>query len=171
MRAGVSIVDPGTTWGIDLDRHPLGTDVTILPGTELHGATGCGPPTPSSGPDSTLTDVVIGEGARVTRTHGSGSRSSAPGPPVGTVHPYLRPGTVLGEEGKIGAFYETKNVTHRPRFQALPIRAMPGTRKSAKTSNIGCGNIIANYDGVSRKHRTVIGSEVPPAPTPFSWRR
>src|SRR5690625_4297065 len=71
MEAGVTVVDPATTWidvGVQLEQ-----DVTLLPGTQLQGgtrvATGA-----VVGPDSTLADVVIGAGATVTRTHGSDSQ-------------------------------------------------------------------------------------------------
>src|SRR5690606_25386826 len=37
MRDGVTVVDPGTTW-IDVDVQ-LDRDVTVLPGTQLHGST------------------------------------------------------------------------------------------------------------------------------------
>src|SRR5690625_6110702 len=40
MRAGVTIVDPSTTW-IDADVS-IGQDATILPGVQLHGATDIG---------------------------------------------------------------------------------------------------------------------------------
>src|SRR5699024_10251756 len=99
MEAGVTVVDPATTW-IDVDVQ-LEQDVTLLPGTQLQGgtrvATGA-----VVGPDSTLTDVVIGAGATVTRTHGSDSHIDD-GATVGPFT-YLRPGVHLGERGKLGAF-------------------------------------------------------------------
>lgn len=153
MRAGVSIVDPGTTW-IDATVR-LAEDVTLLPGTQLHGATQVARDA-VVGPDTTLTDVQVGEGASVTRTHGAGARIGA-GASVGPFT-YLRPGTVLGEEGKIGAFYETKNVTVG-RGSKLSHLGYAGDAEIGEYTNIGCGNITANYDGVS-KHRTVIGSHV-----------
>ncbi|MUK02256.1 bifunctional UDP-N-acetylglucosamine diphosphorylase/glucosamine-1-phosphate N-acetyltransferase GlmU [Vibrio cholerae] len=153
MLAGVSIVDPATTW-IDA-TVVLEEDTTILPGTQLHGETVVARDA-VVGPDTTLTDVVIGEGAHVVRTHGSGARIGA-GASVGPFT-YLRPGTVLGEEGKIGAFYETKNVTVG-RGSKLSHLGYAGDTEIGEYTNIGCGNITANYDGVS-KHRTVIGSHV-----------
>ncbi|NJC21773.1 bifunctional UDP-N-acetylglucosamine pyrophosphorylase/glucosamine-1-phosphate N-acetyltransferase [Arthrobacter pigmenti] len=153
MRAGVTIVDPASTWvdvGVELDE-----DVTLLPGTQLHGATQVARDA-VVGPDCTLTDVVIEEGAKVVRTHGSGARIGA-GASVGPFT-YLRPGTVLGESGKIGAFYETKNVTIG-RGSKLSHLGYAGDAEIGENTNIGCGNITANYDGVN-KHRTIIGSEV-----------
>ena len=153
MRAGVSIVDPATTW-ID-STVTFGTDVTLLPGTQLHGATHVAG-NAVVGPDCTLTNVVIDEGATVTRTHGSDSRIG-PNAKVGPFT-YLRPGTQLGEKGKIGAFYETKNVIIG-KGSKLSHLGYAGDAEIGENSNIGCGNITANYDGVN-KHRTVIGSEV-----------
>ncbi|MBG6224126.1 bifunctional UDP-N-acetylglucosamine pyrophosphorylase/glucosamine-1-phosphate N-acetyltransferase [Arthrobacter sp. CAN_A2] len=153
MLAGVTVVDPATTW-IDA-TVVLEEDVTILPGTQLHGGTVVARDA-VVGPDTTLTDVVIGEGAHVVRTHGSGARIGA-GASVGPFT-YLRPGTVLGEDGKIGAFYETKNVTVG-RGSKLSHLGYAGDAEIGEYTNIGCGNITANYDGVD-KHRTVIGSHV-----------
>jgi bifunctional UDP-N-acetylglucosamine pyrophosphorylase/glucosamine-1-phosphate N-acetyltransferase len=153
MRAGVTVVDPATTW-ID-STVTLDEDVRILPNTQLHGSTTVARDA-VVGPDSTLRDVRIGEGATVTRTHGTGAvigAEAAVGP-----FTYLRPGTVLGETGKIGAFYETKNVTIG-RGSKLSHLGYAGDAEIGEDTNIGCGNITANYDG-EKKHRTVIGSGV-----------
>ncbi|WP_288027023.1 bifunctional UDP-N-acetylglucosamine diphosphorylase/glucosamine-1-phosphate N-acetyltransferase GlmU [Arthrobacter sp.] len=153
MRRGVTVIDPATTW-ID-STVELDEDVTILPGTQLHGKTTVARDA-VVGPDSTLTDVQIADGAEVTRTHGSGAIIGA-GAHVGPFT-YLRPGTVLGADGKIGAFYETKNVTIG-RGSKLSHLGYAGDAEIGEDTNIGCGNITANYDGVN-KHRTVIGSGV-----------
>nr|WP_218063147.1 bifunctional UDP-N-acetylglucosamine diphosphorylase/glucosamine-1-phosphate N-acetyltransferase GlmU [Arthrobacter sp. SDTb3-6] len=153
MRRGVTVIDPATTW-ID-STVELDEDVTILPGTQLHGKTTVARDA-VVGPDSTLTDVQIAERAEVTRTHGSGAVIGE-GAHVGPFT-YLRPGTVLGADGKIGAFYETKNVTIG-RGSKLSHLGYAGDAEIGEDTNIGCGNITANYDGVN-KHRTVIGSGV-----------
>ncbi|WP_240629805.1 bifunctional UDP-N-acetylglucosamine diphosphorylase/glucosamine-1-phosphate N-acetyltransferase GlmU [Specibacter cremeus] len=153
MRAGVTVVDPATTW-IDA-TVTLEPDATILPGTQLHGATTVARDA-VVGPDSTLTDVQIGTAAEVTRTHGSGAVIGE-GAHVGPFT-YLRPGTVLGADGKIGAFYETKNV-RVGRGSKLSHLGYAGDAEIGEDTNIGCGNITANYDGVN-KHRTIIGSGV-----------
>ena len=104
MLAGVTVVDPATTW-VD-DTVVCEPDVTLLPGVQLHGATRVATGA-TVGPDSTLTDVVIGAGATVARCHGSGAvigEDANVGP-----FAYLRPGTHLGVGGKIGTFVETKN--------------------------------------------------------------
>ena len=65
MREGVTVMDPATTW-IDADVV-LAADVTILPGTQLLGATVVGEDA-VVGPDTTLKDCEIGAG-RPRRPH------------------------------------------------------------------------------------------------------
>ena len=153
MREGVTVIDPDTTW-IDVDVA-LTSDVTLLPGTQLHGRTAIGQGA-TVGPDTTLVNTVVGRGATVKRTDATDSRIGA-GATVGPFS-YLRKDTVLGEEGKIGAFYETKNVTIGARSK-LSHLGYAGDAEIGEDTNIGCGNITSNYDGV-KKHLTVIGSQV-----------
>lgn len=153
MRAGTTIVDPATTW-ID-STVTLEQDTTILPNTHLQGSTHIAEDA-VVGPDTTLVDTVVAASATVTRTQASGARIGE-GAAVGPFS-YLRPGTELGAEGKIGAFYETKNVTIG-RGSKLSHLGYAGDAEIGEYTNIGCGNITANYDGVN-KHRTVIGSHV-----------
>ena len=60
MRAGVTIVDPATTW-IDADVT-IGQDTVIRPGVQLHGATDVGEDA-EIGPDTTLRDTEVRDGA------------------------------------------------------------------------------------------------------------
>ncbi len=150
MRAGVTVVDPATTW-IDLDVE-LGRDVTVLPGTQLYGATSVGDGS-AIGPDTTLTDVRVGAGVTVSRTHGSESVLDD-GATVGPFA-YLRPGTRLGSDGKIGTFVETKKADIGPGAK-VPHLTYVGDAEIGEGSNIGASSVFVNYDGV-RKHRTTIG--------------
>ena len=151
MREGVTIVDPATTW-IDSDVK-LAADVTLLPGVQLHGATVVEEDA-VIGPDSTLKDVEVGAGARVVRAHAE-LAVVGPGAQVGPFA-YLRPGTTLGREGKIGAFVETKNSEIGDRAK-VPHLSYVGDATIGEGANIGAGTIFANYDGVE-KHRTTIGA-------------
>ena len=153
MRDGVTVVDPATTW-VDVDVE-LERDVTLLPGTQLHGATVVREGA-TVGPDCTLTDVEVGAGATVVRTHGS-LAVIGEGATVGPFA-YLRPGTVLGRKGKIGTFVETKNAKIG-RASKVPHLSYVGDAEIGEDSNIGAGSIFANYDGV-HKHRSNIGSHV-----------
>jgi bifunctional UDP-N-acetylglucosamine pyrophosphorylase/glucosamine-1-phosphate N-acetyltransferase len=150
MRAGVTIVDPTSTW-VDVTVS-LEPDVTILPGVQLLGATSVAEDS-VIGPDSTLKDVEVGPGAKVVRTHAElaviGARANV-GP-----FSYLRPGTVLGAGGKIGAFVETKNVQIGEGAK-VPHLSYVGDAEIGDGSNIGAGTIFANYDGTA-KHRTTVG--------------
>jgi bifunctional UDP-N-acetylglucosamine pyrophosphorylase/glucosamine-1-phosphate N-acetyltransferase len=153
MAEGVEVVDPPTTW-VDVTVE-LAPDVSLKPGVQLHGSTRVGRGA-AIGPDTTLSDVEVGERASVVRTHGSGALIGA-GALVGPFA-YLRPGTVLGERGKIGAFVETKNADIGAGAK-VPHLSYVGDAEIGEESNIGAGTIFANYDGV-QKHRTVVGSHV-----------
>nr|WP_281251986.1 bifunctional UDP-N-acetylglucosamine diphosphorylase/glucosamine-1-phosphate N-acetyltransferase GlmU [Krasilnikoviella flava] len=151
MQAGVTVVDPATTW-VDVDVE-LAEDVTLLPGTQLHGATQVSSGA-TIGPDTTLTDVEVGPGATVVRTHGSLSVIGADA----SVGPfaYLRPGTELGTKGKIGTFVETKNA-QIGEGSKVPHLSYVGDATIGEHTNIGAASVTVNYDG-QKKHRTVIGS-------------
>lgn len=153
MLAGVTVVDPASTW---LDAGvQLGTDVLIRPGVQLHGHCVVGDGA-VIGPDCTLTDVTVGAGAQVVRTHGSGAEVGA----HATVGPfaYLRPGTRLGTQGKIGTFVETKNADIGTGSK-VPHLSYVGDATIGEYSNIGAASVFVNYDGVA-KHRSVVGSHV-----------
>ncbi|NME80043.1 bifunctional UDP-N-acetylglucosamine diphosphorylase/glucosamine-1-phosphate N-acetyltransferase GlmU [Rhodococcus sp. 105337] len=153
MRDGVTVVDPASTW-VDIDVV-LGTDVTLHPGVQLHGRTVVAEDA-VIGPDTTLTDVQVGAGASVIRTHGTGSVIGA-GATVGPFT-YLRPGTELGANGKLGAFVETKNAQIGSHSK-VPHLTYVGDAEIGEHSNIGASSVFVNYDGVE-KYRTVVGSHV-----------
>lgn len=151
--AGVTVIDPATTW-IDVDVT-IGRDTVIYPGTQLLGKTQIGGYC-EIGPDTTLTDVAVGNGAAVCRTHGA-SASIGDGATVGPFT-FVRPGTVLGVEAKLGAFVETKNSTIGAGTK-VPHLTYVGDADIGEHSNIGASSVFVNYDGVN-KHRTTIGSHV-----------
>ncbi|PPK97251.1 bifunctional UDP-N-acetylglucosamine pyrophosphorylase/glucosamine-1-phosphate N-acetyltransferase [Kineococcus xinjiangensis] len=149
MLAGVTVVDPASTW-VDADVV-LEQDVTLLPGVQLHGSTRVATGA-VVGPDTTLTDVEVGAGATVVRTHGSGSTIGA-GAAVGPFA-YLRPGTRLGAGAKIGAFVEAKNAELGAGAK-VPHLTYVGDATVGEGSNIGAGSIFANYDGLTKAHTTI----------------
>ncbi|WP_127794007.1 bifunctional UDP-N-acetylglucosamine diphosphorylase/glucosamine-1-phosphate N-acetyltransferase GlmU [Agromyces sp. LHK192] len=150
---GVTIEDPATTW-IDLAVR-IEPDVTIRPGTQLKGATTVATGA-IVGPDTTLVDCEIGANAVVKRTDGT-LAVIGEGAEVGPFA-YLRPGTYLGADGKIGTFVETKNARIGDGSK-VPHLSYIGDTEIGVGANIGAGSITANYDGVN-KHRTTIGSHV-----------
>jgi bifunctional UDP-N-acetylglucosamine pyrophosphorylase/glucosamine-1-phosphate N-acetyltransferase len=153
QRSGVTFIDPLSSW-IDVDVT-IGRDTVIRPATQLRGATRVGAYC-EIGPDTTLTDVVVGDGASVVRTHGSESVIGA-GATVGPFT-FLRPGTQLGDEGKLGAFVETKNAQIGTGTK-VPHLTYVGDAEIGDHSNIGASSVFVNYDG-EHKSRTKIGSHV-----------
>lgn len=153
QRAGVTVQDPATTW-IDADVT-IEADAEILPGTYLHGATSIAAGA-VIGPDTTLVDCEVGEGAKIRRSEATLAVLGA-GVDVGPFS-YIRPGTELGEGGKIGAFVEAKNAKIGDGSK-VPHLSYVGDTQIGEGSNIGAGTIVANYDGV-QKHQTVIGDAV-----------
>jgi bifunctional UDP-N-acetylglucosamine pyrophosphorylase/glucosamine-1-phosphate N-acetyltransferase len=153
QRAGVTIVDPVTTW-IDVDVT-IGRDTVVQPGTQLLGVTKIGGAC-IIGPDTTLADVTVGDAASVVRTHGGQSTIGA-GATVGPFT-FLRPGTTLGDDGKLGAFVETKNAVIGTGTK-VPHLTYVGDADIGDHSNIGASSVFVNYDGET-KRRTTIGSHV-----------
>ena len=151
--AGVSVLDPATTW-IDVTAT-LAPDVTILPNTHILRATTVATGA-VIGPDTSLVDCEVGENATVRRSDATLAVIGA-GSNVGPWS-YLRPGTVLGDGGKIGTFVETKNASIGEGSK-VPHLSYVGDATIGRHVNLGAGAITANYDDVS-KHRTEIGDEV-----------
>jgi bifunctional UDP-N-acetylglucosamine pyrophosphorylase/glucosamine-1-phosphate N-acetyltransferase len=153
QRAGVTILDPASTW-IDVTVS-IGEDAVILPGTHLRGFTTIGSAA-TIGPEVFMTDTQVGKGASVIKSHVSASKIGD-GASVGPFA-YLRAGTDLGADGKIGTFVETKNAKIG-RGSKVPHLSYVGDAEIGEESNIGAGTIFANYDGIN-KHRSKIGSHV-----------
>ncbi len=150
---GVTVIDPATTW-ID-DDAKLAPDVTILPNTQILRATVIASGA-VIGPDTTLVDCEVGEDAIVRRTDATLAVIGA----EATVGPFsfLRPGTILGARGKIGAYVETKNA-EIGEGSKVPHLSYVGDATIGRGVNLGASTITANYDDVN-KHRTEIGDEV-----------
>ena len=140
MLAGVTIVDPATTWIEPAVR--LGRDAVIEPFTVLTG------------------DTAVGEGARF------GPHAVAIDAEIGprvTVGPfcYLRPGTVLEAGAKAGTFVEIKN-SHVGEGTKVPHLSYIGDAEVGPGTNIAAGNITVNYphEPGRPKSRTTIGRNV-----------
>jgi bifunctional UDP-N-acetylglucosamine pyrophosphorylase/glucosamine-1-phosphate N-acetyltransferase len=153
MRAGVTVVDPATTW-VDVTVD-LGRDAVLEPGTLLRGATSVGDGA-LVGPDTLLVDCLVGPDAQVVRTHATGAQIGA-GAQVGPFT-FLRPGTVLGDRAKAGAYVEMKNAVVGTGSK-VPHLSYVGDATIGAGSNIGAATVFVNYDGVA-KHATVVGDQV-----------
>jgi len=140
MLAGVTIVDPASTW-IDPTVR-LEADCTIEPFTVLRGSTTVARGA-EVGPHVVAADARIGPEALV-------------GPFC-----YLRPGTVLESGAKAGAFVEIKNSRLGAGVKASH-QSYIGDADIGEGTNIGAGNITANFphqEGLP-KGRTTIGRNV-----------
>ncbi len=153
MLAGVTVVDPGTTW-IDAGVE-IAADARIEPGTSLRGATAVGAGS-TVGPLSTLIDTRLGENVAVPHSY-LVECDVLDGCSVGPFA-YLRPGARLEDGAKAGTFVEVKNSTLGAGAK-VPHLAYVGDADVGEGSNLGAGTITANYDGF-RKHRTTIGARV-----------
>ncbi len=150
MLAGVTVVDPATTWvGAEVTLEP---DVVLHPGVHLEGQTSIGAGA-VVGPETTVRDSIVGEGAEVVRSHLVGAQVG-PGATVGP-YAYLRPGAVLGADVHIGTFVEVKGATVG-RATKIPHLSYVGDADIGEETNIGAATVFVNYDGVA-KHRTTVG--------------
>ena len=153
MRAGVTIVDPGSTL-IDA-TVTIGRDTRIEPGTSIRGASTVGEAA-TLGPHTTVIDCAIGDGAKVLHSYLVSARvddRASVGP-----FAYLRPDAHLHEDAKVGTFVEVKN-SKIGAGAKVPHLSYIGDADIGEGANIGAGTITANYDGRS-KHRTTIGANV-----------
>jgi bifunctional UDP-N-acetylglucosamine pyrophosphorylase / glucosamine-1-phosphate N-acetyltransferase len=140
MLAGVTIVDPKTTWidaGVELE-----SDVVVHPFTVLRGRTSVASGA-EIGPHAVAIDAAIG--ARVS---------------IGPFC-YLRPGTVLDPDAKAGTFVEIKN-SRIGAGTKIPHLSYIGDADIGDGTNIAAGNITANFPHTpgEPKGRTTIGSNV-----------
>ncbi|MFH8365955.1 bifunctional UDP-N-acetylglucosamine diphosphorylase/glucosamine-1-phosphate N-acetyltransferase GlmU [Streptomyces sp. NPDC018031] len=151
MLAGVTVVDPATTWlDVTVTVEP---DATVHPGTQLLGATHLGSGA-EVGPQSRLTDTTVGEGATVSFTVADGAVIGA----AASVGPYayLRPGTRLGTKAKAGTYVEMKNADIGDGTK-VPHLSYVGDATIGEYTNIGAASVFVNYDGEA-KHHTTVGS-------------
>ena len=153
MRAGVTIVDPAST-RIDA-TVTIGRDTTIEPFAQLRGSTAIGSDT-TIGAMSTLIDTQVGDGVTILHSHLTQARVDD-GATVGPFA-YLRPDAHLHPKAKAGTFVEIKN-SEIGAGSKVPHLSYIGDADVGEGTNIGAGNITANYDG-KRKHRTTIGAGV-----------
>ena len=153
MREGVTIIDPATTW-IESDVV-IARDVVIQPSTYLQGKTAIGEDA-QIGPDVTLIDCTVDEGAIITRTYANDAHIGVRAQ-VGPFS-YLRPGSELHKGSKVGAYVEVKNAIIGAGSK-VPHLSYVGDATIGEGSNIGAATIFVNYDGV-KKHRTVVGDAV-----------
>lgn len=150
MRAGVTIVDPDSTF-IDA-LVEIGQDARIEPWTVLNGQTVIGDDA-VVGPGSRIRDSRIGARARVW---GSWLEEAEVGEDarVGPMS-HLRPGSVVGAGSEVGNYAEVKQSRLGERVRQHHFSYL-GDAQVGDDVNIGAGTVTANFDGTT-KHQTVIG--------------
>jgi bifunctional UDP-N-acetylglucosamine pyrophosphorylase/glucosamine-1-phosphate N-acetyltransferase len=152
MRAGVTVVDPDSTF-VDAGVR-VGRDTVIEPFTFLRGATVIGEDC-RIGPFADIRDSRLADGCRVDRSWLDRARM-AEGSDCG---PFarLRPGTDIGLRVHVGSFAEIVR-SKIGAGSAVPHVSYLGDATVGERVNIGAGTITANYDG-ERKHPTEIGDD------------
>src|SRR5262249_19545042 len=139
MLNGVGFSLPETTI-VEPDVQ-IESDAHIEPGCILRGHSFIGAGA-TVGPYTTLVGTRVERGATVARAECI-EAFVGPGASVGPFA-YLRPGTTMREGSKVGTFVELKNTTLGQRSK-VPHLSYVGDATVGTDSNIGAGNITANY--------------------------
>ena len=152
MRNGVTIIDSNTTFiGPDVE---IGMDTVIEPGVRINGKTFIGEDT-HVGQYSEINNSRIGNKVNIIQSvinDSSVGNKTKVGP-----FAQLRPGSNLGAEVKVGNFVEVKKAELKDGAKVSHLSYI-GDAKVGERTNIGCGSITVNYDGVN-KFKTVIGKD------------
>lgn len=150
MESGVTIIDTGSTW---VEKYvKIGRDTTLLPGCYLRGMTeigeGC-----TIGPNAHISNSTIRDYVEINHSTVKDSKVDSEthvGP-----YAYLRPGSDLGRNVKVGDFVEVKNARIDDGAKVSHLSYI-GDGHVGKQVNIGCGVVFVNYDG-EKKYRTEVG--------------
>jgi len=150
IKNGVIFIDSENTY-VD-SEVTIGKNSVIYPYTFLKGSTkiseNC-----VVGPFTTIENTEIGEGTEVINSVVKDSKiakNTSVGP-----YAYIRPGTIVGSDVKIGDFVEVKNSVIADGTKVSHLTYV-GDSDVGYGVNFGCGTVTVNYDG-QKKHRTVIG--------------
>ena len=144
MLNGVTFIDSMSTYiGTDV---AIGSDSVIHPGTVLSGKTVIGQDC-EIGPSAHITDCTVDDAVSIrysTLVESKVGRGTAIGP-----YAYLRPGTEVGQDVKVGDFVELKNAKIDDGSKISHLSYV-GDAVVGKNVNIGCGAITVNYDGFTK---------------------
>lgn len=151
MSAGVRITAPDSFWADHAVEIEAGAK--IGPNVVLEGNTRIAAGAVLEA-GVVVIDSEVAAGARVLAySHLEGARVKA----NAQVGPFarLRPGAEIGEEAKIGNFVEIKK-SRLGRGAKVSHLSYVGDAEIGDETNLGCGFITCNYDGVN-KHVTTVG--------------
>lgn len=158
MLAGVTIVDPATTYIEPQVR--IGQDTVILPNTHLQGNTLIGADC-EIGPNTIIFDSIVGDQCRLFES----TIESAVIENHVSMGPFchLRKGAHLADGVHVGNFGEVKD-SYLGQGVKMGHFSYIGNAKIGKNVNIGAGTITCNYDGVNKNlteigENTFIGSD------------
>ena len=153
MAQGVGMINPAMTF-IDAQVQ-LSPDVLLEAPVALKGQTHIGEGT-RIGMNSELRDAKVGRDCQIDQAV---ICESVVGNDV-KIGPfaYLRPGTELADQVKVGHYVEIKN-SHVGQGSKVPHLSYMGDADIGAGVNIGCGSITCNYDG-QKKYRTTIEDRV-----------
>lgn len=104
------------------------------------------------GQNTRIEDSIIGDGTEIQQSVVLGSTigdQSAIGP-----FAYLRPGSRVGDDAKVGDFVEVKNSSIGDHSKASHLTYI-GDSDIGDNVNLGCGVVFVNYDGRD-KHRSTV---------------
>ena len=150
MLTGVTIIDPPSTF-ID-STVKIGKDTIIYLGSTILGKTRIGENC-KLGPYAFIQDCQIENGVEVRASFIYGARI-AERAKVGPFS-HIRPGTVVGEDARVGNFCEVKKSKIGQGTKVSHLSYI-GDAFLGKGVNIGAGTITCNFDGV-RKNITRVG--------------
>lgn len=150
MAAGVTIVDPATTY-IDPDVE-VGADTVIQPGVVIEGQSRIGSACEIQA-YVRISDSQIGDRVTINNFCLIVGARVADGASVGPFA-HLRPETEIGQGAKVGNFVELKKTTLGSGSKANHLSYL-GDATIGANVNVGAGTITCNYDG-EKKHQTVI---------------
>jgi bifunctional UDP-N-acetylglucosamine pyrophosphorylase/glucosamine-1-phosphate N-acetyltransferase len=151
---GVTIIDPQNTY-IDAEVK-IDRDVIIYPFCYLEGETTIGKNTVIN-PHCRLQDAEIASNVNILSNTIIRNSSVGENTDVGPFA-YLRPGSQVADNCKIGDFVELKKTKVKSGAK-VPHLCYAGDAEIGERTNIGAGTIFANYDG-ENKHQTKVGKDV-----------
>ncbi len=149
VRGGVEIWDYNNCYVDPTVR--VGRGSVLMPGTILRGNTVLGENC-VVGPNALLENVFVGDGTVINASQLYDSTVGA-GAKIGPFA-YVRPGSQIGDEVKLGDFVEIKN-SKIGRGTKVAHLTYVGDSDVGRNVNFGCGTVTVNYDR-AKKHRTTI---------------
>lgn len=153
MLNGVTMIDPRNTYiGPEVE---IGADTIIYPNTHIYGKSVIGTAN-HIGPDNYLENMVTGSKNTILKSYLVNSQIGEENKIGPFAH--LRDHVSIMNNCRIGNFVEIKKSTIKTGAKAAHLTYI-GNSSVGERTNIGCGTITANYDGVNKFH-TEIGNDV-----------